>query len=155
MVGTDVSAPDVHLRRPGEPYHRAAQGAEGVDLGIDQIAELRTWLDREINQHPDNLSRAGGRLPKGFLLGEAFGLIEAVASELGYYIPEPFYSPISSLSGPNSQRLMMAVPPTEQELPTPISNVMIYVSWRKANDNPRSSRVVVNVDLDVLEAEGE
>ncbi len=155
MVGTDISAPDVHLRRPGELYHRAAQGAEGVNLGLDQIAELRAWLDREVNQHPDNLSRVGDRLPKGFLLGEAFGLIDAVVSELGYHVPEPFYSPISRLSGPNSQRLMMAVPPTGKELPTPIRNVMIYVSWQKANDNPRSSRVKVNVDLDVLETKGE
>lgn len=155
MVGTDVSSPDVHLRRPGQRYQQAAQGADGVDLGIDQIAELRTWLDREVNQHPDNLNRAGGKLPKGFLLGEAFGLIDAVAEELGYYIPEPFYSPTSRLSGSNNQRLMIAVPSTEQELPTPIRNVMIYVSWQKANDNPRSSRVKVNVDLDVLEAEGE
>lgn len=148
MLGTDVSSPDVHLRKPGATYSGSAQGVEGVDLNINQITELRMWLDREINHHPDNLG-------KGFLLGEMFGLIEAVAEELGYRVPEPYYSPTSALSGRDNQRLLLAIPPTEDSLPAPIRNVMIYVSWRKASDRPRSARMKVNVDLDVLEQQGE
>jgi hypothetical protein len=147
VLGTDIQSPDVHLRQPGE-LSRA--GEEGVDLDMAQIVELKGALDTQVNEHPDNLPRPRGREAKGFLLGEAFGLIEEAAESVGFLVPEPFYNPISALSGPRSQKLVLELP--GKELPVPVRNVMIYVSWTKARK--RGHRVKVNVDLDVSSTEG-
>jgi hypothetical protein len=117
-----------------------------VSLDLPEILELRGALD-EINQHPDNVSRSETRGPKGFLLGEVFGLIEDVVKSLGYILPEPFFNPISALAGRESQRLVMHVPSGKEGLLARVENAMIYVSWQQAG--PKGHRVKVNVDLDV------
>jgi hypothetical protein len=150
VLGTDIQSPDVHLRQPAELAHRASPSGEDVDLDMDQILELKNALDAQINQHPDNLPRSERKGPKGFLLGELFGFVEEVAEDLGYGVPEPFYNPISALSGPKSQKLVLTLP--GKELPTPVGNAMIYVSWTRAG--PKGHRVKVHVDLDVTPTEG-